>query len=334
MRVAAPWIVAGLIVLAAAVVVPVAVPVYIGASAPVGLARVTPVATPPQTVGVNLTDAPSFAPSRLSVNSGSNVTFTLTNVGNLSHSFTLARQANVTLNTSWTPQLLDQYFATNGSFINTTLAGGQSENVSLFVPTTTTPLTFEYVSVIAYQFQAGMRGTLSVVPTIGGNATLEDNTTDALSYIPNALEINTSGSHFPINVSMTLINLGALAHTFTLVAQPGVNLTPTNFSAYFTAHPPAANIQLNGGQASGYFLISQSGVFQYFCEEPGHFQNGMFGFLYVDVPVPSSAGASTTIVYVWVLAIAGGLIAVGVILSFIVSYSGRFPRRPSGRAPP
>ncbi len=334
-RAALALLVAGGLLLTATLVAPIALPVTTEIGDPVGVAHTTPApAAAPSTVIVNMTDTPAFLPNAISVNAGSNVTFDLRNLGNYTHTFTLLRQANVTLSPSMTPDQLDAYFNQNGSTINESVAPGGLASVTYAVPLTTYSLTFEYVSVVAYQFQAGMHGTLSVIPTVGGNATLSDNTTDALSFVPNALELNTTGMHFPINVSMTLTNLGALIHTWTLVPQAGVNITPTNFTSYFEAHPPLANISVTSAGGSGYFLIGGPGVYMYICEEPGHFASGMYGYLYVDVPVPHVAAVSTSIVYAWVLAVALGIVGVGVVLSFVVAYTGRFPKPPAGGSPP
>ncbi len=330
MRAAAPWFVAGLIVLTALWAAPVAIPVSFHAGVPVGYGHASPpIATPPKTIRVNMTDAPAFAPSRIAVDSGANITFQLANLGAYPHTFTMAQQSGAVLSPSWTPTQLDHYFAVNGSFVNVSVAPGRLSNVSWSVPVTAVPLSFEFVSVVPYQFQSGMSGLVTVTPTIGGNATVSDNTTDALSFVPNAIELNTSGLHFPVNVTISVQNLGALVHTWTLVPQPGVNITPQNFSNYFAVHPALANVQVpSSGQGTGNFLVAQSGVYEFICEEPGHFQSGMFGFLYVNVPVPPTVTVSTAIVSAWILAVAFGLIGIGVVLAAIVGFTGRFPKPP------
>ena len=328
-------LVAGGLLLTVTLVTPIVLPLSTEVGDPVGFAHTTPASAPaPITVLVRMTDAPSFVPNTISVDAGSNVTFDLQNVGNYTHTFTLLRQANVTLSPSLTPDQLNAYIRENGSAINESVAPGGTALVTYNVPLTTYSMTFEYVCVVAYQFQAGMHGTLSVIPTIGGNATLSDNTTNALSFVPDVLEINTTGIHFPINVTITLTNLGSLEHTWSLVPQPGVNITPTNFTAYFEAHPALANITVTPSGGSGSFLMDGPGVYMYICEEPGHFASGMYGHLYVGVAPPPPSAVSTTIVYAWVLAVALGIVGVGVVLSFVVSYTGRFPKPPAGGAPP
>ncbi|MEM0128687.1 MAG: hypothetical protein QXG65_00760 [Thermoplasmata archaeon] len=326
----APWCIAGAILVVAALAGPLSGPVHFSAGVPVGRAHAVPAGPPPRTViVVNMTDAPAFVPSRISVDSGANVTLHLVNEGNYTHTFTLARQAGVTLSRSWTPAQLDSYFAQNGSFVNVSVAAGASANASFLAPVATAPLAFTYVSLVPYQFQAGMAGTLTVKPTIGGNATLSDNTTDALSFVPSALALNSSGIRFPINVTITVTNLGGLVHTWSLVPQPGVNVTPSNFSSYFGVHPALANLTVpSNGAVTGSFVVSQPGVYMFICEEPGHFQNGMYGFLYVDVPVPPPVVVSTAIVSAWVLAVALGLIGIGAILATVTAYTGRFPKPP------
>lgn len=331
-RLAAPWVIAGLLLASAGVASFTLAPGTFRVGPSVGVAHVVPSPTNNVNVTVNMTDAPAFVPAKIASSAGSTVTFHLANVGNFNHSFTLARQANVTLSPGWSPGQLESYFARNGSLANTTLTGGQSANVSVSFTGPYSAGQFEFVSVVPYQFQAGMYGFVTVSPTPGGNATTSDNTTDTLSFVPSSIFVGTTSEmHFPIFVHVQVLNLGSLVHTFTLAPQSNVTVTVANYTAYFAAHAPLTNVTVpSGGSIWANFTMNGPGVYMYICEEPGHFASGMLGFLYVNVPVPASAAPSTAVVLIWVLGAAGVVVAVGLILTIIASYTGRFPPKPKG----
>ncbi|HEV2520090.1 MAG TPA: hypothetical protein VGX00_05655 [Thermoplasmata archaeon] len=280
---------------------------------------------------VNLTDGPSFQPNSLTAVAGDTVTFVLDNLGAYSHSFTLSKVANFTLNRSWTPSELYGFFAQNAS-VNASVAAHTSVNVTLPVPVSWSSGSFEFASVVPYQFQAGMFGFLNVTSAGGGvAATITDQTaTAALSFVPDAIVLNTTS--FPITVEVKVSNLGSIGHTWTLVAQPNVNVTPSGFTSYFQTHPPAANVPVPtspGVTAVANFTLNAKGAYMFLCEVAGHFAAGMYGFLYVGVPPPSvAAPPSTQIVAAWALAGAGGLLGVGVVLSVAAAYVGRIPESP------
>ncbi|HEV2231097.1 MAG TPA: plastocyanin/azurin family copper-binding protein [Thermoplasmata archaeon] len=283
------------------------------------------------TLVVNLTDAPSFSPRSLAAIAGASVTFRLHNLGGFNHTFSLSGQANVTLNQSWSPSQLFGYFARNGTSVNASLAPGAWSNVTFSVSPSWSGGRFEFVSLVPYQFQAGMFGFFNVTSGAAGTTFVLSDQTGAsdLTFAPDALAVNATS--FPVTIEIQVSNLGTTAHTWTVAAQPNVNLTPTGFPSYFAAHPPAANVNVPttaGVVASAQFTLNGKGVYEFICEVPGHFANGMFGFLYVGVPLPTSAAPpSTAIVEGWVLAAAGSLLGVGVLLAATAAYVGRFPPR-------
>ncbi|HEV2165918.1 MAG TPA: plastocyanin/azurin family copper-binding protein [Thermoplasmata archaeon] len=277
---------------------------------------------------VNLTDGSAFQPSSLTAAAGATVTFDLHNVGAYAHSFTLSSVANLTLNRSWTPSQLDQFFARNAS-VNASVAPHGFDNVTLALNASWAGGSFEFVSIVPYQFQAGMSGFLNVTGAGGGaGVSITDQTaTSALAFVPDTIVVNASA--FPITVEIQVSNLGTIGHTWTLVAQPNVNVTPSGFSSYFQAHPPAVNLAVPtspGVSVTGNFTLPARGAYMFLCEVPGHFAAGMFGFLYVGVPPPSVPQApSTEVVAVWALAGAGGILGIGVALAVGAAYVGRFP---------
>ncbi len=298
---------------------------------------------PSANLTVNLTDAGTFNPSALTASAGSTVTFLLHNTGAYTHSFTLSKVANLTLNRSWSPTQLYRFFASNASE-NVSVAPGASTSVTLAIPATWAGGSFEFVSIVPYQFQAGMLGFLNVTGSGGGlSVTITDQTaTSALSFVPDAIAIDVTS--FPLTVTVEVSNLGTIGHTWTLVAQPNVNLTPSGFTSYFQAHPPALNLAVPtspGVTATANFTLTGKGTYEYICTVPGHFAANMFGFLYVDVPPPSPpAVPSTAIVAGWALAGAGAILGIAVALAAAAAYVGRLsptvpqPRHHGGRALP
>ena len=285
-------------------------------------------------VTINATDAPAFDPADVSAIAGSVVSFELVNVGNFTHTFTLSRVANVSFDPRWTPDELDHFFAVNGSMVNVTLAPHSTSWTNVSVPQSAAQGSFEFVSLVPYQFQAGMSGFLNVTGGPSGPVVpLATAGTNSLSWVPDVLSINSS--NYPVSVSVALRNLGQLGHTFAIESTPGVNLS-SNFTTYFATHPPLALVTLptsGGSVAYANFTISGKGVYEFICTIPGHFiPGGMFGFLYVGVTPPAPAAPpSTAIVQEGVLLVGGGLVGVGVVLAVAAAYTGRFPR---SSAPP
>jgi len=108
-----------------------------------------------------------------------------------------------------------------------------------------------------------------------------------------------------------------------------VTLLATNFTDYFTAHAPLVNVNvpaIPGGTVWANFTITAPGVYQYICEISGHFAAGMYGFLYVGVPVPAPPAApSAAIVDSWVLVGSAVLLGIGAVFAGVAALAGRFP---------
>ncbi|MCI4325496.1 MAG: plastocyanin/azurin family copper-binding protein [Thermoplasmata archaeon] len=278
---------------------------------------------------VTLTDAPAFDPSSLTGTAGDLMAVDLTNSGNFTHTFTVSSVANHPLNRSWSPTSLAAFFHANGSWTNISVAPGTSAWANFTIPANASGSSFEFVSLVAYQFQAGMFGFLNVTGgASGAGVQLTEQTSGAgLAFVPAALGAN--ATTFPVTIDIAVSNLGSTGHTWSLVGLPNVNLTPGNFTTFFQAHPSPASVDVPttpGQVVWANFTIPQAGVYQYLCEIPGHFAAGMFGYLYVGVPVPASvAPPSTAIVEPLLLAGAGALLGVGILLALVASLVGRIP---------
>jgi len=324
LRRALPWIVGGLLLAS------IGLPSVAGLSAlriapEVGVAR--PLAGS-ENATVNLTDAPSFSPQFLTFPAGTSVSLHLVNRGSYSHTFTLAKTPNARLSPTLSPAQVYAFFRTNGTLANVSLAPGGEGWANLTFNESEGFDDFEFASVVPYQFQAGMWGLLNLTSTAPGML-LSENTTNTPGFVPNALQA--SPAHFPVTIDVLVTNQGSLGHTFTIAPQSNVTLLPTNYTTYFSAHPPLANVNVPaapGGTVWANFTIFAPGVYQYICEVSGHFAAGMYGFLYVGVPAPAPPAApSTAIVEGWVLAGSAVLLGIGVVIAAVSSLVGRFPPR-------
>lgn len=325
---AAPWFVAAL------VLTTLGLPVVQGLSeirvaSAVGYATGAPTN---ETIEVNLTDAPSYAPQYVSVPSNSTVDLHLRNLGAYNHTFTLSNRSGVRLASNATPSEVYSFFRTNGARANLSLGPGASGWANLSFNASSAYDSFEFASVVPYQFQAGMWGILNVTST-GPGLLVQENTTDSPGFQPDVL--SASPARYPAAVDVLVTNLGSLGHTFTVVPQWNVTLTVGNYSSYFSTHPPLVSQTVPSGAgmtAWANFTIPAPGVYMYLCLVPGHFAAGMMGDLYVGIPVPPApASPSTAIVDTWILAGSAVLFGIGLVLAAVASYSGRFPKAPSSQ---
>lgn len=283
-------------------------------------------------VTVNMTDAPGYTPPYLSVPAGDTVNLTLVNQGQYNHTFTLLNPPNVVLNRSLTPTQLQSYFAKNGSQLNVSVAPGTTAHANLSFGSNVAGDSFEFVSVVPFQFEAGMLGFLNVTgaPTGPGQAANISTAVSALEFVPDEVQINVTT--FPVTLDVAISNLGSNYHTWFLEGQPNYTLNSGNFSSYFTSHPPLASVSVPtspGTVVWANFTVKAAGIYEYICTVPGHFANGMYGFLYVGVPAPAPPVVpSSAIVTPWVLYGGVGLLGVGGLLAAAALLVGRFPRAP------
>jgi uncharacterized cupredoxin-like copper-binding protein len=324
-RRALPWLVAAVVV--ATVGLPSAVAVGRLPSAPeVGYARPM---SGNSSVTVNLTDTPRFVPDALLANASATLSVHLVNVGSYAHTFTLSKVPDFSLNSSWTPSQLNAFFAANGSLANVSVAGGSSAWANVTFNGSVGGDTFEFVSVVPYQFQAGMSGVVTVAST-GPPLRLFENTTDQYQFVPAVLSASTA--HYPVTLSVLVTNTGALGHTFTVSPLSNYTLSPANYSQTLTTNAPLVNVPIGSGAGTTAFAnltVRAPGVYQYICEITGHFANGMTGFLYVGIaPPPAPVAPSTAIVETWVLVGSAALFGIGLTVAAMASYVGRFPSAP------
>jgi uncharacterized cupredoxin-like copper-binding protein len=282
-------------------------------------------------VTVNMTDAPAFVPRSLTATAGAPLSVHLVNQGVYNHSFAVSALPNFVINTSWSPARLDSFFTHNGSLADVNVSGGGSGFANISFNSSVGGDSFEFVSLVPYQFQAGMWGFVNLTAS-GPGTLLMENTTDSYAFVPNVLYV--APAHLPVILDVLVTNTGSLGHTFTVSSLSNYTLSPANFTQTFATNAPFTNTPIPSGSGStawANFTVRAVGVYQYICTVPGHFANGMTGELYVGVtPPPPVPAPSTAVVETWVLAGSAVLLGIGVLVAVIASYSGRFPNSSTG----
>ena len=139
-------------------------------------------------------------------------------------------------------------------------------------------------------------------------------------------------------VTITLVDLGTVAHSFTLSPIPNFVFNSSDstahLNAFFAAHPPLVSLMVNGTvneRHSQTFIAPAYGEYEYICNQSGHFQEGMWGQL--GSGEHGSGGAQATGPGWQVFAIGGGiagLVVVTIVLAFVI---GQRPGRRHEMAP-
>ncbi len=102
------------------------------------------------------------------------------------------------------------------------------------------------------------------------------------------------------NISVSFTDGDTLAHTFSILNRQGVvipsSTTTTELEQLFTTY--GALVSLNatsaGAVASGSFSApATAGWYEFVCLEPGHFQEGMYGFVAFGMNLPANISVSS-----------------------------------------
>jgi uncharacterized cupredoxin-like copper-binding protein len=289
-----------------------------------------PVSSSQVNVTINTTSVPAFVPNAIHATAGQNLTITLVNNGTYNHTFTLSSNGTEQFPLNWSPTQLSAFFTAQPPLVNVSMPAGSTEEVNLSVNASMAGGHFEFVSIVPYQFQAGLYGFLNVTPPVSSQLTFFVNATNSLTFVSDELNAS-SVATFPVGVQVFFGNLGSLSHTFTLSSLPNYNLSSANYTTFLTQHLPLVSLPVPataGTYNNGSFVISAPGYYEYICTIPGHFASGMYGFLYVGVPVPAVPVVvvpSTAIVQSEILIGGGSLLGIGVILAAVATFSGRVP---------
>jgi plastocyanin len=184
------------------------------------------------------------------------------------------------------------------------------------------------VAVLVLVFLAGASVVTPVAraaaPHPAASTSLTIDVTDEFEFNPNSFEAPTPGE----NVSITIMQTGSAAHTFTLFSVANFSFDPaTNTTSqlvtFVAAHPPLANVNISsttGSSVTVSFKAPPLGIYQYVCLEPGHFQLGMEGFMGSGEPPPGVSTASTgpgAAVFIISGTIAA-LLVIAIVLGFVI----------------
>ncbi|MEE9173585.1 MAG: plastocyanin/azurin family copper-binding protein [Thermoplasmata archaeon] len=123
-------------------------------------------------------------------------------------------------------------------------------------------------------------------PGVHGQVTLTITMADALTFSPKTFSAEPGES-----VSLTLINAGALPHTFTLFAEADASVPVSDNSAlqtYYNDNTPLRDVDFDGGmQDSVTFTAPMTeGIYTFVCIVSGHSVGGMHGTMTVASPAP------------------------------------------------
>ncbi|HLY76666.1 MAG TPA: sulfocyanin-like copper-binding protein [Thermoplasmata archaeon] len=280
-------------------------------------------------VSINTTDVPAFVPNGIEATAGQNLTITLVNSGSYNHTFTMSSNGTESFPRNWSPAQLSAYFTANPPLVNVSMPANSTTVVNLTVNSSMAGGHFEFVSLVPYQFQAGLFGFLNVTPPVTSALTFYVNASDSYKFISDTLD-GSSITKFPIQINVFFGTLGVLSHTFTLSPLPNYNLSVGNYTTFFTQHAPLVNIPAPtsaGTYESGSFILTAPGYYEFICTIQGHFASGMYGFLYAGIPVsvPYVPTVNTAIVQSEVLVGGGALLAIGLVLAAVAAVTGRVP---------
>ncbi|HXQ78878.1 MAG: sulfocyanin-like copper-binding protein [Thermoplasmata archaeon] len=146
---------------------------------------------------------------------------------------------------------------------------------------------------------AGMGGVrpVNAQPVDEAGATTVDVTaTTTFSFTPNTVEQVATGT----NVTVSLTDAGSISHSFTIIGREGwvipSTITEANFEQLVYGNAPAVLFNLNissVGTDSATFTAPGPGWYEFVCTEPGHFAEGMYGFIAFGMNLPSNLTVSS-----------------------------------------
>lgn len=141
-------------------------------------------------------------------------------------------------------------------------------------------------------------------------------------------------------IDLVVTQADDIPHTFTLSSVVNYTIPSTDSTSqlydFFNAHPPLVNLSLPatvGAQAFDNFTAPPVGTYEFVCEIPGHFTEGMYGFLTSSSQTHPSNGGSTTSFPLSELEL-GAIGGVVVILVVGVAIAWRRSRSKPARQPP
>lgn len=97
-----------------------------------------------------------------------------------------------------------------------------------------------------------------------------------------------------VSIVVTFTDGDVLAHSLTIASRQGWVIpntySDTQLTSFFSQYPPLFNVVANGPSQliANFTAPAQAGWYEFVCIEPGHFEQGMFGFIAFGEPLPSN----------------------------------------------
>ncbi|HTZ61722.1 MAG TPA: plastocyanin/azurin family copper-binding protein [Thermoplasmata archaeon] len=181
----------------------------------------------------------------------------------------------------------------------------------------------------AFYLSAPARAASTAVTT-DASGTLQVTAEGGYAFTPSTFQ------QLPVNatISVTFTDNDVDAHTFTIIGKQGWVIPSDYSSAQINAlafgHSPAALVNLNASSVGtpgdiqyGNFTVTAPGWYEFVCTEPGHFQNGMYGFIAIGMNLPpnltvSAANTGPGIAVFIIVGTIVGLVVIALVLGFVV----------------
>ena len=147
-------------------------------------------------------------------------------------------------------------------------------------------------------------------------------TTAPYMFDPNTFEQVPTNS----TVDVTVTDADTLAHTFSILNLEGVVLpSSADIPALFSAHGALVSINVTGAGdvASKSFTSPGPGWYEFVCQEPGHFQSGMYGFIAFGMNLPANLSVTSgptgpgAAVFIIIGSIVS-MVVIAIVLGFVV----------------
>jgi len=131
---------------------------------------------------------------------------------------------------------------------------------------------------------------------VAASGTIDITATSTFSYQPNSFEQVPANS----TISVSFTDAASIPHTFTIIGREGYqipsSISETDFNNLVFGKSPAPIYNLNisnTGSQPGSFTSPAQGWYEFVCTEPGHFQDGMYGFIAFGMNLPANLTVSS-----------------------------------------
>lgn len=123
-------------------------------------------------------------------------------------------------------------------------------------------------------------------PSVRAQLALDIEMRDALTFEPGSFSADPG-----TNVTLHLVNVGVIPHTFTLFAEPNVPVPLSDNAAlqdFYARASTLVDVLLEGGEEAtvNFTVPAEEGVYTFACLVPGHAAGGMHGVMFVGVGPP------------------------------------------------